>query len=390
MSAELTVQSGGAVAEYRLNPDEYALLEGDLSKLSEARRMELYQATCRALRLNPLTNPFQYIKLNGRLKLYATKDCTDQLRQIHGISITDITTQEVKGIYVVKAHARNALGREDVSTGALEIANLKGEFLANALMKCETKAKRRVTLSICGMGMLDESELHTIAGAQFPEVATPANPVVAPKDAATEDINRARDEVAAAEREQTAEVSEELSKDAAKKAVSEFADCAKRNGFAYTDSPSLKVLAQQLCKVDAPKPKHLQSALMFRSADWKLAVEKANAILKGGSAAEDDTDAKFHAYLVEECHSTWTKKGVDKDTLTVSLALCMDPFDEEDPRWDNVKPIIHWSRLSDADLVQAMMWAENDQKDMEWQGDSLTLTVEAMKKTWLEDRTQAA
>jgi len=32
-------------------------------------------------------------------------------------------------------------------------------------MKCETKAKRRATLSICGLGMLDESELETIPGA---------------------------------------------------------------------------------------------------------------------------------------------------------------------------------------------------------------------------------
>jgi hypothetical protein len=33
-------------------------------------------------------------------------------------------------------------------------------------MKCETKAKRRVTLSICGLGMLDETELETISGSK--------------------------------------------------------------------------------------------------------------------------------------------------------------------------------------------------------------------------------
>ena len=31
-------------------------------------------------------------------------------------------------------------------------------------MKCETKAKRRVTLSICGLGMLDETEVETSTG----------------------------------------------------------------------------------------------------------------------------------------------------------------------------------------------------------------------------------
>lgn len=34
-------------------------------------------------------------------------------------------------------------------------------------MKAITKAKRRVTLSICGLGMLDESELETIKEKRF-------------------------------------------------------------------------------------------------------------------------------------------------------------------------------------------------------------------------------
>jgi hypothetical protein len=37
--------------------------------------------------------------------------------------------------------------------------------LANALMKAETKSKRRVTLSICGLGFLDETEADSIPGA---------------------------------------------------------------------------------------------------------------------------------------------------------------------------------------------------------------------------------
>jgi hypothetical protein len=42
------------------------------------------------------------------------------------------------------------------------LGNLKGDALANALTKSETKAKRRVTLSIAGLGWLDETELETI------------------------------------------------------------------------------------------------------------------------------------------------------------------------------------------------------------------------------------
>jgi hypothetical protein len=45
-------------------------------------------------------------------------------------------------------------------------ANVKGEFRANLIMKAVTKAKRRVTLSICGLGFLDESEVESIADAK--------------------------------------------------------------------------------------------------------------------------------------------------------------------------------------------------------------------------------
>ena len=42
--------------------------------------------------------------------------------------------------------------------GVVSITGLKGENLANAMMKAETKAKRRATLSICGLGWMDEVE----------------------------------------------------------------------------------------------------------------------------------------------------------------------------------------------------------------------------------------
>jgi len=72
----------------------------------------------------------------------------------------------VDDLYIVKAKARDKYGRSDESTGAVVIGNLKGEMKANAIMKAETKAKRRVTLSICGMGWADETEVQSIPGAR--------------------------------------------------------------------------------------------------------------------------------------------------------------------------------------------------------------------------------
>lgn len=141
---------------------ETVLIQNDLSKLTPEQRVSYYNAVCSSLGLNPLTQPFAYITLNGKLRLYALKDATEQLRKIHGVSITEVTSQRLEDVFVVTAKALDKTGRTDAATGAVPIGNLKGEALANALMKAETKAKRRATLSICGLGMLDETEAEAI------------------------------------------------------------------------------------------------------------------------------------------------------------------------------------------------------------------------------------
>jgi hypothetical protein len=141
---------------------EQAVMTGDLSDLTTEQRADYYHRVCESLGLNPLTKPFEFLTLNGKLRLYALRDCTDQLRRIHGISIYITNREKMGDIYVVTARAKDRTGREDESTGAVTIGNLKGDALCNALMKGETKAKRRVTLSMAGLGWLDETELETI------------------------------------------------------------------------------------------------------------------------------------------------------------------------------------------------------------------------------------
>jgi hypothetical protein len=150
------------------------LLGGDLSKLSPKERVGFYNRVCESLGLNPLTQPFAYLRLSGKEILYAKKDATDQLRFRHGVSITSMTSAVLDGVYVVTATATLPGGRTDVSTGAVPIAGLRGEALANAYMKCETKSKRRVTLSICGLGLLDETEVETLTPDPSPLVVETA------------------------------------------------------------------------------------------------------------------------------------------------------------------------------------------------------------------------
>ena len=158
---------------------ERAIAIGDLSELTPEERLEYYNRVCESLGLNPLTRPFEYLRLNGRLVLYARKDATEQLRKLNNVSI-EIVSREIVGgeVYVVVARARSG-DRADEAIGAVPIAGLRGEAYANAIMKAETKAKRRVTLSICGLGWLDESEIESIPDAK--PFVEPAPALNAPK-----------------------------------------------------------------------------------------------------------------------------------------------------------------------------------------------------------------
>ncbi len=170
---------------------ESVIIKGDLSKLSPVERSTYYLKVCESVGLNPLTKPFEYITLNGKLTLYALRACTDQLRSVHEVSVEELVETERDGVYIVTTKVRNGKGRTDMAKGAVTIANLKGDALANAMMKAETKAKRRATLSICGLGFLDETEIETIPGARPAPQPAPVQlvkPVEPPHDPATGEI----------------------------------------------------------------------------------------------------------------------------------------------------------------------------------------------------------
>ncbi len=173
MNAIATTDKAGAI--------EAALVEGDLSKLTTEERVTYYMRMCDSIGLNPSTKPFEYIKLNGKLVLYAVKGCTDQLRSIRRVSISIVAREMIGDVYVVTARATLPDGRTDESTGVVAVGSLKGDNLANALMKAETKAKRRVTLSVCGLGLLDETEVETIPSAQPIREPSPVAAMPKPK-----------------------------------------------------------------------------------------------------------------------------------------------------------------------------------------------------------------
>jgi len=132
--------------------------------LTPEQKVSYYNGFCERLGLDPFTKPFDILNLNGKSVLYCTRSGTQQLNKLHQVShsITSRETNDSIGIYSVICRASLPDGRHTESIGAVNVSGLKGDAYANALMKAETKSKRRATLDLLGLGVLDESELETI------------------------------------------------------------------------------------------------------------------------------------------------------------------------------------------------------------------------------------
>lgn len=176
----MSTETTGAIVP--LDNYESAVLEsvvvgGDLSRLSSEQRLAWYQMRCNAAGLDPRTQPFAYLNLQGKLTLYATKTATEQLCERRGISTEILNEKRIDDIYIVTCRASTPTGRFTDSTGAVNLAGKKGDDLCNAYMKAETKSKRRAVLALCGLGMLDETETETIPNA----VTMPPEPPPPPR-----------------------------------------------------------------------------------------------------------------------------------------------------------------------------------------------------------------
>lgn len=135
---------------------------GDLKGLTPKQKSDYYLYRCRVEGLNPASQPFQYMMMQGKEILYAGKTAADQLRKLHGISVTSVQCRDDGEIIECEVRVRAPDGREDFEVGTVWVGTAKGVERANAKMKCLTKAKRRATYSICGTGVMDETEVETI------------------------------------------------------------------------------------------------------------------------------------------------------------------------------------------------------------------------------------
>lgn len=141
--------------------------KGDISALSSEQRAWLYTELCRRYGFDPLIRPFDVLELNGKVVLYANRGATDSIALRYGITRTVTVkpcVRTIGGLDIVYCEASAEYqGRIETATATVPLKDP-----ATVFMKAETKAKRRATLAVIGLGLLDESEVADIPRVQLP------------------------------------------------------------------------------------------------------------------------------------------------------------------------------------------------------------------------------
>jgi hypothetical protein len=141
---------------------EALILHNDIGKLLPKQRIGYVLALCRAHGLDPLTQPFLVLLIDGRHVLYPTAKCAEQIRRRHQISPRLVRKERVGDLWCVEVEGRRPNGTSDFATKYVSLRDrdgkpLAGQKLADALHKCETGAKRRLTFSMVAIpGVGDE------------------------------------------------------------------------------------------------------------------------------------------------------------------------------------------------------------------------------------------
>src|SRR5215472_7687608 len=100
---------------------ETVLATGDLSRLTAPQRVEYVMRVCKLMGLNPFTRPIRFLRLNGEVQPYFTRDGCDQLRALHKISLHLIEQRVDAGVFVARVQAKMPSGREDEDIGAVTL-----------------------------------------------------------------------------------------------------------------------------------------------------------------------------------------------------------------------------------------------------------------------------
>lgn len=144
------------------------LINKDLASLPIDKQTSFMLQSCEHLGINPLVRPFEILKFQGKAVLYLTASGCENLASQFSISFKILKKEidHVSGTASIEIEgtipAMNGKPeRKDVSTAYITIGShslkdqtfttLKGLDFANAMMKLETKARRRLIIRMAGI-----------------------------------------------------------------------------------------------------------------------------------------------------------------------------------------------------------------------------------------------
>lgn len=160
------------LSEEQIGAVETALMMNNFGALTKAQRALVILKKCEQIGVSIWLQPYAWGTMDGKLVPVPLKGLFQQLRAKNNLTITKIEEEIDKelGIFMVKVHGRvtgsSGVVREDMGLGVVGIKGLTGDPLANAMMKAHTKAKNRLTGSLCGGDSgIDDTEMSSVAGA---------------------------------------------------------------------------------------------------------------------------------------------------------------------------------------------------------------------------------
>lgn len=146
---------------------DYLATNGNTAKFTKEQKAELVMTISSHYGLNPALMPFNFINFQGQEKLYLTKVGCDQIAKNLNLTREIVSKDLDKETLILTITAKvSDKERSETASASIflgsyntkgELVKLKGNDLANSLMKCESKAKRRATLAFIGFQFEEDS-----------------------------------------------------------------------------------------------------------------------------------------------------------------------------------------------------------------------------------------
>jgi hypothetical protein len=147
---------------------------------TEKEQFEVVELLIQQLSVRRESSPFRFLQdRNGSIQPYLTASGAADIMAQSGATVTDIQISMLEGCAIARCTISMKDGRIGCGMGAVYVAGLKGEQMANGLMKASTKATRRTILQHCrpeAVWLLQEDDLPTIEGIKTLPIETTAIP----------------------------------------------------------------------------------------------------------------------------------------------------------------------------------------------------------------------